>query len=421
MKNARTAAGRELIEELTKEFESICAQGDIIYLGTPQSADSIYNNLPSRGYEMRIWTGRYPTQEEMADYGAALAPMLLDDIKANPKLQSGYGLLGTQGAPTCPEMFDDETLISKELSQGASKFKLQFMLSTSLSDADRYPLKLSNFIVADYNHMSAPVHLVWSQDPDNRVKEFQKLGNKASDKLYWAVKKAYEYDKYSETIMYIDPAGGGMNDGDESVGIILSRMTNMLFLRDIVATAGGYNEVDLLKFVYACKEHKVTTVRIEKNYGNGAHRAMLQPLFDKHYPCFVEEETVTGQKEVRIIDTLEPVLGSHRLVIHPSIIEKDKQLTLRYPTEKQRVYSLLFQLSMITRDKRCLRHDDRVDALSGAVRYFLESIDFNEKVKEEKHHNEMANEFLNSWREKGKKSTGSYSTFVHKNILSKWK
>jgi hypothetical protein len=56
-KNAQTATQRERLNHLTKDFTSICSTGDIIYLGTPQNNDSIYNSLPSRGFEVRICTG----------------------------------------------------------------------------------------------------------------------------------------------------------------------------------------------------------------------------------------------------------------------------------------------------------------------------------------------------------------------------
>ena len=34
----------------TKEFAAICTHGDIVYLGTPQTRESIYKTLLSRGY-----------------------------------------------------------------------------------------------------------------------------------------------------------------------------------------------------------------------------------------------------------------------------------------------------------------------------------------------------------------------------------
>ncbi len=397
-KNSRTVMGRELLEDLSKEFESICSNGDIVYLGTPQTSESIYNNLPSRGYGLRIWTGRYPsTDEELAEYSGNLAPMLVADMEKDPSLKTGYGLGGAQGAPTCPEMLDDTTLIEKEESMGTAKFKLQFMLSTALSDAERYPLKPSNLIVADFTGDLAPCLPVWSQDPNNLFKGNHIRGAKPTDRLYWAVKREYDYAPTVESFMYIDPAGGGLGDGDETVGVIVKRLHSYLYISEIIPVKGGYLEEDLLKLVEAAKRHRVKTVCIEKNYGNGAHKAMLEPLFQKNYPCLIEEVWESGQKELRIIDVLEPVMARHQLVIAPSVLEQDYKTIQRYPVEKQKTYSLLFQMSMITRDKKCLRHDDRLDALAGAVRHFIERIGFDTESRLIKQKEKESKSFMNAW------------------------
>ena len=76
-------------------------------------------------------------------------------------------------------------------------------------------------------------------------------------------------------------------------------------------------------------------------------------VYDKPWNCGIETVRVIGQKEVRIIETLEPLLNQHRLVISPEVA-KDKVL--------QR------QLTRITRMRGCLDHDDRVEALAMACK-----------------------------------------------------
>jgi len=208
MKNSRTTMMRELLVELTKEFESICQDGDIVYLGTPQFFESIYNQLPYRGYDMRIWTARYPTVDMMAGYNGHLAPMLMKDIEDDPSLQTGYGLHGDQGKPTCPEMFDDENLTQKEISQGASKFQLQFMLNTRLADLERYPLKASHLIVAPFNDDVGIVSPLWTNDERCRL-HLKLHSNQSTDRLYSPFPAEYETRKWERSLMYIDPAGGG--------------------------------------------------------------------------------------------------------------------------------------------------------------------------------------------------------------------
>jgi len=203
-KNSRTVTTREVLEDLTKEFESVCSKGEIIYLGTPQTTESIYNNLPGRGYTIRIWTGRYPTYEQETNYADMLAPMLKKDMLLDPELRSGYGLDALQGKPTCPEMFDEETLLTKELSMGSAKFQLQFMLNTKLTDEERYPLKLRNLIVQDYSIDHGPVLPVWTNQLSN---QYQSASVNGKYKLYRALAHEYEFRPFEQRVMYIDPAG----------------------------------------------------------------------------------------------------------------------------------------------------------------------------------------------------------------------
>jgi len=84
--------------------------------------------------------------------------------------------------------------------------------------------------------------------------------------------------------------------------------------------------------------------------------------------CTIQEsEWAKGHKEGRIIDTLEPVMTQHRLVMDEALIRSDVRST-------DHVYSLMYQLTHITRDRGCLKHDDRVDALAGAVAYWQKSM-----------------------------------------------
>ena len=395
-KNSRTVTAREVLEDLTKEFESICTEGDIVYLGTPQSVESIYNNLPARGYAVRIWTGRYPTEKEEEQYGDNLAPMIKQDMILDPSLRIGGGIDGTSGKPTCPTMLSEELLQQKELSQGKAKFSLQYMLNTSLSDSERYPLKLSHLIVADFNSDQGPVLPVWSNDPRNM---YQSINFGLKYKVYRAVQHQYELRAYDQTIMYIDPAGGGKN-GDEMGYCVIKLIGAYIYIAAIGGVPGGYEEDKLLKLVHVAKEYGAKTVCIEKNYGNGAHANMMKPLFAKEkWPVRLEEVYETGQKELRIIDVVEPLLTSHRLVISPSVLESDAVSVNIHPIATQMTYRFIHQLSMLTRDKGCLRHDDRLDSLAGAIRFVIERLDFDTQIMiEAKRRSEMLEE-ITAWKD----------------------
>ena len=60
------------------------------------------------------------------------------------------------GEPTDPARFSDFDLFEREASYGRSGFALQFMLDTRLSDAVRYPLKVSDLIIMDIPTQEAP-------------------------------------------------------------------------------------------------------------------------------------------------------------------------------------------------------------------------------------------------------------------------
>lgn len=392
MKNSRTVMMRELLVELTKEFESICQTGDIVYLGTPQFFESIYNGLPSRGFEVRIWPGRYPTPDQMESYGDFLAPMLMRHIEESPELQTGGGIDGRQGQPTTPEMFSDELLIEKEVSQGASKFQLQYMLNTRLSDAERYPLKLCNAIVAPFSDEMGIVSPIWTNDQRERM-HFNIYSNQATDKFYGPLSTQYDTRKFERSLMYIDPAGGGKN-GDETAYAIIRLIGSYVYVQAWGGVPGGYEEAKLMTMVNLAKKHGIKEVFYEKNFGNGAYAALIAPYFQEHWPVKLEEHWASGQKELRIIDVIEPLLTGHRLVFHPDVINSDIASTDRYSNEVKATYSGFFQMSMITRDKGCLVHDDRLDALAGAIYQITQQVNFSNDVEMKRRKEKETKEWL---------------------------
>lgn len=395
-KNARTVTMRELIVDLTKEFESICQNGDIIYLGTPHFFESIYNDLPSRGFKLRVWTARYPTVAQMESYGNYLAPMIRKRIEKDPSLQTGEGIDGLQGKAITPQMFPDSLLIEKEVSQGKSKFQLQYMLNTKLADADRYPLKLKDLIVSPFNNEQGTVSPIWTNDDRCRVHK-KLFSNQGTDKLYSPMPTQYELRPFERSLMYIDPAGGGKN-GDETGYAIIRTLGSYIYIHKLGGVKGGYEPAAMKSLVNIAKKYDIKEVWFEQNFGNGAFKSMISPLFQKKHPCKLEEHWATGQKEIRIIDTIEPFLSSHRLVIHPDAIDYDLSSVEQYATSFQKTYSGLFQMSMITREKGCLVHDDRLDALQGAIFQVSMQLDFDNETEMERRRSKEQQQWLEQLR-----------------------
>lgn len=370
-KNSMTEGMRDRLKHLTKDFTSINSKGDIIYLGTPQSIDSIYNGLISRGYDIRIWPGRYPTVEEEVNYGNCLAPMIAKAIMDDPSLRTGGGPTGRRGQAVDPVLLPEEVLTAKEIDQGAAYFQLQHMLDTRLSDADRFPLKSAKLIFMSVAPRNAPLDINTLNMPETRIIPPQDFP--VEEMYYRAHSFGDEFAPYQGTHMYVDPAGGGQN-GDETAYAVTRFCAGRVYLVDFGGVPGGLGEESLNALTAIAEKWQPNQIDIEENYGSGALRNVWTPKLLKVHACHIEPVWESGQKELRIINTLEPVIGSGRLVVDEELIQHDWKQCQKYPAEARSAYSLFYQIARITRDKDSLRHDDRLDALAGTVRYWAKHL-----------------------------------------------
>lgn len=370
-KNSQTEHQRERLRHLSKDFTSICSNGDIIYLGTPQSIDSIYNGLYSRGYAIRIWPGRYPTEDEEKNYGNFLAPLITKRMKADPTLRKGGGLTGQRGQVVDPVLLPENVLTKKEIDQGAAYFQLQHMLDTRLSDADRFPLKSTKLVFMSISDRTAPLE-IYVQRSDRTLLSLP-ADWPVNDEYYRAAEFGREHAQFTGCHMYVDPAGGGQN-GDETAYAVTKFLAGRVFCVDSGKVKAGIDDEGLDELTEVALKWKPNHISVERNFGNGALASVWKPKLLRVHRCEIEEVWETGQKELRIIDILEPVIGSGRLVMDEGLIQKDWQACQSYPLEKRASYSLFYQISRITRDKESLRHDDRLDALAGSVRHWVEAL-----------------------------------------------
>ena len=382
--NSMTQMMREKLGEAVKEFDAILKpDGKVVYLGTPQNEMSLYNTLLERGYEMRVWPARYPTPEAAQKaYSGRLAPLLGEAIEKGG--ESLYGL------PTDSKRFSDEDLLERELSYGRSGFALQFMLDTSLSDADRYPLKLSDLIVYPCDIDTAPEKLVYGIFKP--VPELPNVG--LSGDRYYAPEDTVGRTEYSGSVLAIDPSGRG---SDETAYAVVKMLNGFLHVPAAGGIAGGYSDNTLKTISNLAKQHKVNAVLIESNFGDGMFTELLKPHMQKVYPVSMEEVRHSKQKEARIIDTLEPVMNQHRLVIDPKVIKTDYDSVQHLPPEKAMRYMLAYQLTRITRQRGALAHDDRLDVLAMAVQYWVDQMaaDADSAIRERR--SELLNDELDKF------------------------
>ena len=359
--NSMTQMMREKLSEAVKEFDAVLKpDGRIIYLGTPQCEMSLYNTLTERGYDMRIWPARYPTLEKIEkSYGTRLAPMLYEKIEYDESLQ---------GKPTDPDRFDEEDLIERELSYGRSGFALQFMLDTSLSDANRYPLRLRDLMVMSCDPDKAPEKPLYGI-----MKPIDDLPNVglSGDRYYAPEELLGAYRDYDGSVLAIDPSGRG---ADETGYAVVKMLAGYLYLVEAGGIDGGYDQKTLQTLADIAKKHKVNTVLIESNFGDGMFSELFKPYLQRTYPVTIEEVRHSKQKELRIIDTLEPVMNQHKLIIDPEVIRKDYESVQHHPPEKAQRYMLTYQMTRITKDRGSLAHDDRLDVVAMAVQYWVEQM-----------------------------------------------
>lgn len=368
-KNGLTVTQRELLLHLSKEFSSICTHGDILYLGTPQSKDSIYNTLQGRGYDIRIWPGRFPTEAELEKYGDRLAPFIVERIKADPSLQCGGGIDGTRGKPADPGRYTEEDLVEKELDKGPEDFQLQYMLDTSLVDAARQQLKLSDLLVANFDPGMLPEIVVYLAAPKYLVELPQSFPVPLT-KMYHPVPTDCRFQAPTDVAMYIDPAGGG---SDEIGFGIATAIGPYIHLLDVGGLKGGLTDENAAELVHVIRDNKVTRIKVESNMGHGLFEINLRAILAKHADLShigVVGEYSTGQKERRIIDSLVSPMQRHRVIVHRRVFESDVKYGKQHSQEVRTQYSMFYQLSNITTDRNSLPHDDRLEAAAGAVREF---------------------------------------------------
>ena len=383
--NSMTELMREKLLQLCTEAESILTPKNdsrIMFLGTPQTVFTVYRKLAERNYRPFVWPARYP--RKASNYEGLLAPQLQEDIDT-----------GVEPWDVTDDRFDDVDLIEREAAMGRSNFMLQFMLDTSLSDAEKFPLKMADLIVTSVNPDKCPESIIWCSDPANVIKDAPTVGL-PGDYFYSPMQQQGEWLPYAETICSVDPSGRG---SDETTAAYISQRNGFLYVHEMRAYRDGYSDNTLLDILKGCKKLKVSKLIIESNFGDG----IVSELFKKHIQNLqmnvgIEETRANVRKEDRIIDALEPILNQHRLVIDHGVIDWDYKSNPDEAPEKRLVYMLFYQMSRMCREKGAVRHDDRIDCLAQGVKYFTDAMGISamEEIKARKRDewNQMLESFL---------------------------
>ncbi len=385
--NSLTEFMREKLLQLCTEAESILtpkSDSRIMYLGTPQTTFTIYRRLAERNYRPLVWPARYPRQDKLSKYEGILAPEIQEDVD-----------MGAEEWSPTDDRFTDEDLIEREASMGRSNFMLQFQLDTTLSDAQKFPLKMADLIVTSVNPTTAPENIIWCSDPSKVIRDAPAVGL-PGDYFYSPMQLVGEWSSYDETICSVDPSGRGT---DETAAAFLSQRNGLIYLHEMSAYRDGYSDSTLLDILSKCRDYGVTSLVIETNFGDG----IVGELFKKHLintkqHINIEEVRANVRKEDRIIDSLEPVLNQHRLIVDRGVIDWDYASNKDSPAEERLLYMLFYQMSRMCREKRAVKHDDRLDCLAQGVKYFTDALSISAQdqiqLRKTEEWNNMLAEFL---------------------------
>lgn len=371
--NSATADMREKLLNLTKEYSAILKPlptSRIVYLGTPQTEDSIYNKL-SETYTTRIWPARIPSEKLIQGYRGSLAPRVAKMCETLPV-----------GDPTDPHRFSGEDLRVREADYGKAGFALQFMLSTQLSDLEKFPLKVKDLVFMDVQRDRAPMKVEWLPDPERRIRDVPNVAM-AGDHMFHYAGASQEWKEYDGSVMSIDPSGRGK---DETGYAVIKMLNGQLFVRRAGGLPGGYDDDTLTKLANIAKDEEVNQIVVEDNFGDGMYIELLKPVLRRIWNCTVEGVRHSTQKERRIIDTLEPVMSRHKLVFDLGIIKDDYETAQKYDAEVRLAKTLVYQMTRINYDRGALKHDDRLDSLAIAVAYWVEQMarDQDETIRQDR-------------------------------------
>lgn len=334
--------------------------GTITVLGTPHFEDSLYNHMIADGYDARIYPARYPTIERAEVLGKSLAPIIREALEKDPSLV---------GKPTDPGRFDEEALQARAKPISKAHFDRQYMLDTTTGDRESHPLSLKDLIVTGIDCELGQSNLAWAS---NVIKDLDVWGL-AGDRLH----SPLEVEKplllpFTGSIMTIDPSGKGK---DETAFCVAKILHSRIYVPDFGGYVSGYDESTLTSLAMTAMRWKVNEIVVESNYGGGMFESLLRPALKKvGYPCTITSVTHSTQKELRICDTLEPVIAQHRLVVDENAMRRDAGPRVGLSDEKAMHYRLAYQMSRVTRERGCLPHDDKLEALAMAVGYWVDHL-----------------------------------------------
>ena len=367
-----TQLQREKLKNSLAELEAILKPGEeseIVYLGTPHSStDSIYFALKrDLNYSMIMWPARIPLST--IPYKGCLAPLLEKQM-------------GSRDNRPSDTRFTEEELMQRELSMSNMQWQLQFMLNAELSDKEKYPLRCGDIMVTTIDQY-VPEIVVYERHKYYQLDDLPCVGL-AHDPTFYRPRDMEGNVPVDDvpTVMALDPSGGG---ADEFAFAVIKAWAGTYYLVESGGHLGGVSEAFWKKIARIAKKHHVNEILVESNFGGlEIYKQVLLPyLIKEGAECRVEPIRSNQRKELRIIDTLAPVLQTHKFVVDRRVVEADADLIKNAKDDRDVSYSLFHQLTRLTHDRGSLLHDDRLDALAMSVAWFQQQAAQNQFVRQQ--------------------------------------
>lgn len=361
-KNSDTAYARSKLLDRLTELEQIrnpVEHSRIIFLGTYQSTDSIYLRLP---YEIVKFPAVMPDPDIESQMIHVDEYILELDVEP--------------GNTVDPIRFPQHVLDERLAKIGPRHFALHYLLDPTLSDAGKFPLRLEDLIVMDVSPELFPEKVVWARGQPLKISTYG-LNN---DFMYGPMWKSSTMIEYTETCLFVDPSGRG---ADETAVCIASFVNGYIVIHALFGLEGGYSETTLMKIARAANQYSITRVLVESNYGDGMFASLLRPIICQMCgQVSIEEFKVSGNKERRILDTLEPVMAQHRLIFDTHAIQdKENQI----------------QITRMQDKRGALKHDDRIDILASAVKNWSDELVINPDTLIQRNKNKEHQQLIKDW------------------------
>lgn len=356
--NTKTVEARQELEDKLKEFTAIATYGEQrkTGVGTYHHAHSVYLAQHRKGHTLRAWPELYPTSDQ-CDRIVGLAPSIQQRLDA-----------GAEPGDIVADYRVTRDFVAERQAEGTTWYGMQCMLIADYGDVTRYPLRLVNFIVHPCERNDAPISLTWGKHTHNgestAIQDIPSLGF-GGDRLHRPYQFSVERDAYTGTKAWIDPAGKAGKRNDRSGLAVVGHLAGFLHAKCITALPGGFDTDTLRTIAQTCRHHNVQEIHVEDFALQAMFAQLLIPIVqqesrprgDDAFPdgwtaSVIATRPPAAQKEIRIIQALEPIMGNHRLVIDPKAIANEQ---------------LQRQLTSITRERNCLDHEDELEALANCV------------------------------------------------------